>query len=107
MTMMPILPFDDHVRHLLAPLSPHVLDIIDQSDQHAGHGGMKDHQTAPGIPTHLLLRIVSDDFQGASLIQRHRTVQRLMAPYLQSGLHALTMSLMTPQEWAGKQRHDP
>lgn len=43
--------------------------------------------------------IVSEKFQGKSLIERQRMVYALLNPYIQSGeLHAISMKLKTPNE---------
>ena len=46
------------------------------------------------------LLIVSDAFQGKSLIQRHRMVYQSMGMGTdESGLHSLTVNAFTPEEW--------
>lgn len=49
------------------------LEIIDESHKHASHAAMKEHDSSSG-ETHFKVTIVSDAFEGMSLIQRHRAV---------------------------------
>lgn len=76
-------------------LSPLVLDIEDISYQHAGHAGAKG---VSGGETHFNLRIVSKEFEGKSLVKRHRLVYHQLQEELQSGLHALSIEAKTPTE---------
>jgi BolA protein len=71
---------------LLAPLEPLALDIIDESEQHRGHGGWRE-----GGETHVRLIIRSVRFDGLSRVDRHRLVNTLMGPEFDRGLHALAI----------------
>lgn len=42
--------------------------------------------------------IVSEEFQGKNLMQRHRSIYNLLNEELQAGLHALSLKTKTPQE---------
>ncbi|KAG8492768.1 hypothetical protein CXB51_010242 [Gossypium anomalum] len=79
-------------------LSPIELEVEDVSYQHAGHAGVRGSDGE----THFNLRIVSKEFEGKSLVKRHRLVYRLLDGELQSGLHALSMVAKTPSEVEGK-----
>ncbi|KAL5813567.1 hypothetical protein ACOSQ4_024208 [Xanthoceras sorbifolium] len=68
--------------------------IEDVSHQHAGHAGVKGSEGE----THFNVRIVSPNFEGQSLVKRHRMVYGALADELQSGLHALSIVAKTPQE---------
>ena len=59
---------------LQAALSPQALEVIDESDQHAGHGGWREGET-----THVRVRIVSAAFAGKSRVEVHRMVNALLA----------------------------
>lgn len=76
-------------------LSPLELDIEDISYQHAGHAGVKG---VSGGETHFNLRIISKEFEGKSLVKRHRLVYEQLQEELQSGLHALSIVAKTPAE---------
>ncbi|AYD02751.1 BolA family protein [Neorhizobium sp. NCHU2750] len=75
-------------------LSPERLDVIDESHQHAGH---QPNVTGDG-ESHMRVRIVSAAFAGMSRIDRHRTVNALLKPELDAGLHALAVEAAAPGE---------
>jgi stress-induced morphogen len=81
---------------LKAELAPTHLDIEDQSAQHAHHAAMRDHPNAQH--THLALNIVSDQFEGKSLVQRHQLIYKMLDQELKTGLHALVLHTKTTQE---------
>ncbi|CAN8326014.1 unnamed protein product [Cochlearia groenlandica] len=78
-------------------LNPVKLEVEDVSYQHAGHAAVRGSAGADG-ETHFNLRIVSEGFQGKSLVKRHRMVYDLLQKELQSGLHALSIVAKTPSE---------
>lgn len=71
---------------------PTELMIKDQSHLHAGHAGAKDGKG------HFDVRIVSVQFEGQSLIQRHRMVYDALTQLLQTDIHALRIKALTPAE---------
>jgi BolA protein len=75
-------------------LSPERLEVIDESHQHAGH---QPNVTGDG-ESHMRVRIVSASFAGMSRIDRHRTVNALLKPELDAGLHALAVEAAAPGE---------
>ncbi|XVF03562.1 hypothetical protein REPUB_Repub05bG0004400 [Reevesia pubescens] len=79
-------------------LSPVVLEVEDVSYQHAGHAGVR----GSNGETHFNLRIVSKEFEGKSLVKRHRLIYGLLDEELQSGLHALSIVAKTPSEVEAK-----
>ena len=52
-----------------------------------------------GSETHFQVVIVSEAFEGVSLLNRHRSVHSALSVELQSGVHALSVSARTPQQW--------
>lgn len=78
---------------LSAALAPVVLDIIDESSQHAGHVGAR-----PEGETHFRVKIVSESFTGKSRVERQRMVYQTLADELAGGVHALAMTTLTPAE---------
>jgi BolA family transcriptional regulator, general stress-responsive regulator len=78
---------------LTEALRPIRLDIVDESDRHAGHSGAR-----PGGETHYRLYIVSPAFVGKSRVERHRMVNALLAAEFASGLHALAIAAAAPNE---------
>jgi len=81
------------VTRLTAGLSPETLDILDESDRHAGHAGAR-----AGGETHYRVRIVSDRFAGLSRVARHRLVYGLLPAEFADGLHALALEAKAPGE---------
>lgn len=75
-------------------LNPVELDVEDISYQHAGHAGVRGSDGE----THFNLKVVSKEFEGKSLVKRHRLIYNLLQEELQSGLHALSISAKTPDE---------
>ncbi|HUQ02142.1 MAG TPA: BolA family protein [Kofleriaceae bacterium] len=53
-----------------------------------------------GTKDHWRARIVSVEFAGKSLIERHRLINAALANELKGPIHALTMDTLTPDEAA-------
>lgn len=70
-------------------LNPMELEIIDESERHRGHNGLE---------SHFKLLVVSVAFNDMPLIARHRMVKTLLEPEFSSGMHALSLYLLTPAE---------
>nr|ALP70493.1 NFS2 activator 2 [Prunus persica var. persica] len=79
-------------------LSPIELEVEDISYQHAGHAGVRGSDGE----THFNVKVVSKEFEGKSLVKRHRLIYGLLQEELQSGLHALSIVAKTPSELSGK-----
>lgn len=58
------------------------------------------HATGAAAETHFRLVMVSPAFEGVSRVDRQRRVMDLLGDERARGLHALTMRVMTPAEWA-------
>ncbi|MGL4635605.1 MAG: BolA family protein [Beijerinckiaceae bacterium] len=71
---------------LVSAFSPSFLEVIDESDQHAGHGGWREGQT-----THVRIRMQSAAFAGQSRVSIHRAVNASLAAEFEAGLHALAI----------------
>jgi len=67
----------------------------DDSSKHAGHAGAH-----PGGETHYRLRLVSTAFAGLSRVARQRLVYDALREEFDTGLHALSLDLKTPEEVA-------
>jgi BolA protein len=80
------------IKHALATLEPELIDIEDDSTSHAGHAG----NTGGG---HYNLLIVSQAFEGLSLLQRHKLVFAQVDELMQSQIHALSIRAKTPAEF--------
>lgn len=82
----------DLMRQRLAPLAPVALDILDQSDLHAGHSGAR---SGGG---HFQMLIVSPRFTGKHTMERHRMVYDALGSLMQREIHALSITAKTPDE---------
>ncbi len=79
-------------QRLLQDLAPSELRISDDSDKHVGHPGARD-----GLG-HYSVRIVSEQFQGKSRIERHRMVFSVLGTLMQTDIHALRIEALTSDE---------
>jgi len=80
----------------LEALSPVVLNIVNESYKHAGHAG--NPGGGPDAETHFRVEIVSKEFEGKRLVQRHQLMYKLLDDEIKAGVHALSMETKTPQE---------
>ena len=81
------------LRDRLAVLHPEVLEIHDDSAEHAGHAG------AAGGGGHFSIVIVSQAFAGLPRLQRHQQVYRQVADLLPHPVHALSIKALAPEEF--------
>lgn len=72
--------------------NPELIEIIDQSAAHAGHGG---NQKGGG---HFYVTIVSAAFEGKSLVQRHQLIYSALDGMMKEDIHALGINALTPSE---------
>jgi BolA protein len=86
--------FIDHIKMRLASLTPHVLEIIDESHKHAGHSGSR-----PEGNTHFKIIIISDHFKNLSRIDRHKLVYDSLKQEVKDIIHALTITAYTLEEY--------
>ena len=84
----------------LQALSPLHLDVVNES---SGHGGY-----FPGKESHFKIILVSDQFEGLRLVQRHQKIYAaagdLLAP---TRIHALAIHAFIPSEWQGQALKSP
>jgi stress-induced morphogen len=84
---------------LTRAFAPTILQVQDDSAQHAGHAGAQ-----AGGQTHYSVLLVSVAFQGVNRVARSRAVHSALAaefgPAEQGGMHALALTLRTPEEHA-------
>jgi BolA protein len=78
---------------LAAGLNPEHLNIEDQSHRHQGHAGAN-----PDGESHFHIDIVSSAFEGKSKVARQRLVYALLAEEMQTRVHALSLTTLTPSE---------
>lgn len=80
-------------------LEPRYLDIVNESHK---------HNVAPGSESHFKVTMVSDQFGGKNKVARHRMVNKVLATELAESIHALSLQLLTAEEWeaqGGKNTH--
>jgi BolA protein len=80
-------------QRLTAALAPARLDLVDESARHAGHAGAR-----PQGESHFRLTIVAAAFVGRSRLERQRLVFAALGDLMQSEIHALTITALTPAE---------
>ncbi len=83
---------EDALRDAFAPSA---LTVTDDSAHHAGHAG-----ASPGGETHYSVLLVSDAFAGVARVARSRLVHAALAAEFAGGMHALALTLRTPEEQA-------
>ncbi|MBA2126011.1 BolA family transcriptional regulator [Hyphomicrobium methylovorum] len=78
---------------LIVDLRPTRLDVINESELHAGH------RNSPGTGnSHFRILIISDAFTGKSRLERHRLVNETLKDELKGGIHALALTTLAPGE---------
>lgn len=75
---------------LVDALTPVHLDVINESSN---------HNVPANSETHFKVIIVSNQFTDSSLVQRHRTINKLLAEQLAGPIHALSLHTHTESEW--------
>ena len=85
---------------LTAAFAPAVLHVADDSAHHAGHVGAE----GSAGQTHYSVLMVSDAFRGMRRVARSRAVHAALAGEFGAveagGMHALALTLRTPEEHA-------
>lgn len=65
------------------------------------------HQVPPGAESHFKVVLVSRDFEGIKLLQRHRRVNDILRDELSNEIHALAIHAYTEAEWLDRQAGVP
>lgn len=78
---------------LTAAFKPQSLTLINDSHRHAGHAG---HDGSG--QSHFRLQITADAFSGMGRVQRQRMVYDVLAQEFKAGLHALSITALSPEE---------
>lgn len=78
------------ITEALAPLH---LEVLNESYKHA---------VPPGSESHFKVIVVSDRFEGQSLVRRHQSLNGLLADELRGGVHALSLETLTDSEWQAR-----
>lgn len=78
---------------LMVALNPVRLDVINESELHAGH------RSSPGTgESHFRVLVVSELMRGKSRVERHRMINEALAAELKGGVHALAIKAYAPGE---------
>ena len=77
----------DEMTTRLATLGPTRLEVVDESEQHRGHGGWRE-----GGETHFRVRMASPRFAGMGRVAQHRLVHQTLGDIVPR-IHALALEL--------------
>ncbi len=81
------------LRRLDSSLDPTRVELIDDSEQHRGHGGYN-----PAGESHFTLRIESPAFSGKNRVQRQRMIYAALGDLMSERVHALSIRATAPGE---------
>ena len=81
------------LRRLSSSLEPTRLELVDDSEQHRGHGGYN-----PAGESHFTLRIESSAFAGKSRVERQRMIYGALGDLMRERVHALSIRATAPGE---------
>lgn len=85
---------DEMARKLSSAFQPEALEVIDDSDKHAGHMGAR-----PEGETHFTVKITAAAFAGLSRVERQRQVNKVLEEELAPNrVHALALQVKAPGE---------
>lgn len=78
---------------LMVALEPTRLDVINESQMHAGH------RSSPGTgESHFRVLVVAPVFAGKSRVERHRLVTEALKDDVGGAIHALALATFAPGE---------
>lgn len=77
----------------LQALTPMFLQVENESHMHA---------VPENSETHFKVTLVSEQFEGTRLLQRHRKINQLLSEELAGPVHALALHTYTQSEWESK-----
>ena len=75
-------------------LQPVFLEVANESHN---------HNVPAGAESHFKVTVVSAEFDGKTLITRHRVLNQLLKDELAGPIHALSLHTLTPDEWREKE----
>ena len=78
---------------LNSALSPTAIELVDDSEQHRGHGGYN-----PAGESHFSLAIESQDFVGKNRVERQRMIYAALGDLMRERVHALSIRATAPGE---------
>ena len=88
---------------LMIALAPTYISLVDESAQHRGHKGVREHaqnQTSSvhsnADETHFSLEITSTVLNGLSRVKQHQLIYASVADEFKTGLHSLRINVVLP-----------
>lgn len=78
---------------LQTAFSPMHLEVVDESHM---------HNVPAGAESHFKVTLVTEQFNGQRLVQRHQAVNKILRDELAGQIHALALHTLTPDEWFEK-----
>jgi len=84
---------DRLAQKLTQTFAPSRLEVIDDSQRHAGHAGAR-----PGGESHFHVVIEAAAFEGLGRIERQRRIYAALADELSGAVHALSVKALAPGE---------
>ena len=78
---------------LNSALLPTRIELIDDSEQHRGHGGYN-----PAGESHFSLSLESRAFSGKSRVERQRMIYAALGDLMKERVHALSIRAIAPGE---------
>lgn len=89
----PLMLRTEQIREALsAALNVNFIEVTDKSHLHVGHAGARSGMG------HFHVRVVASEFQGLSLIKRHRLVYDAVGALMKTDIHALSIDAISPDE---------
>ncbi len=79
-------------RRLKEAFEPETLGVEDESYLHEGHEGARDGRG------HFRVLIITDAFEGKTMIERHRMIYRELDEMMRLDIHALAIDAWSPGE---------
>ena len=80
-------------KKLREQFSPEYMDILNESSM---------HNVPANSETHFRVTLVSNEFDGIILLERHRMVNSVLKDESEQGIHALSIHAFTLAEWKKK-----
>ncbi|MCL6730080.1 BolA family protein [Sphingomonas hankyongi] len=81
------------LRRLNSALQPSRIELVDDSEQHRGHGGYN-----PAGESHFSLFVESAAFSGKNRVERQRMIYRALGDMMHARVHALSIRAAAPGE---------
>ena len=89
---------EDIENKLVSALDLDYIEVVNES---------RFHNVPENSETHFKVILISSQFQGRRLIERHRTVNKVLTEELSGSVHALAIHTYTPEEWLLKNQRIP